>query len=188
MQVPLRITFRQLAPSDALEAKVRERAAKLERFAEHVTGCHVVIETPHRHHHQGKLFHVTVDVTLPGGELIVSREAQQHHAHEDAFVAIRDAFDAAIRRLEDHVRRRRVQVKRHEEPPHGRVRTLFAEEGYGFIETADGREVYFHRNSVLDGGFDALEVGRRVRFVEELGEKGPQASSVHPLEKRQSAG
>jgi ribosomal subunit interface protein len=115
MQVPLQITFRHLAPSDAIEAKVRERAAKLERFAGHVTGCHVVIEAPHRHQHQGTLFHVTIDLVVPGGELIVNRAPQQHHAHEDAYVAIRDAFDAAVRRLEEFVQRRRVDVKHHEE-------------------------------------------------------------------------
>jgi cold shock CspA family protein len=183
MQVPLQITFRHLEPSPAIEAKVREKAAKLERFAEYVTSCHVVIEAPHRRHHQGNLFHVTIDLTVPGGELIVNRERNLHHAHEEAHVALRDAFDAAVRQLEDYVRRRRVDVKHHEESPAGQVGKLFAEEGYGFIATADGREVYFHRNSVLDGGFDAMQVGQRVRFVEEPGEKGPQASSVHPLER-----
>jgi ribosomal subunit interface protein len=113
--VPLQITFRHLAPSEAIAAKVQERAAKLERFAEHITGCHVVIEAPHRHQHQGTLYHVTIDLVVPGGQLIVNRAPQQHHAHEDAYVAIRDAFDAAIRRLEELFQRRRVDVKHHEE-------------------------------------------------------------------------
>jgi ribosomal subunit interface protein len=187
MHVPLQMTFRHLAPSEAIESKVREKAAKLERFSEHVTGCHVVVEAPHRRHHQGKLYHVSVDLTLPGGELVVNREPQQHHAHEDVFVAIRDAFDAAVRRLEDYTRRRRMDVKTHAEAPRGHVRKLFPEAGYGFIETPDGRDVYFHRNGVLDDGFDALVVGQAVRFAEEQGEQGPQASSVHPLETRRSS-
>jgi cold shock CspA family protein len=187
MHVPLRITFRHLEPSAAIEAQVREKAAKLERFAEYVTGCHVVIEAPHRRHHQGNLFHVTIDLTLPGGEVVVNRQPQLHQAHEDAHVALRDAFDAAVRQVEDHVRRRRMDVKHHEESPAGHVARLFPEKGYGFIETPDGRDVYFHRNSVLDGAFDALQVGQGVRFVEELGEDGPQASSVHVVERRRPA-
>jgi ribosomal subunit interface protein len=181
MQIPLRITYRQLERSEAIDAAVREKAAKLERFAEQIIGCHVLIEIPHRHHHQGRLFHVKVNLTLPGGGLVVGRDPQEDHAHEDVYVAIRDAFDAVARRIEDYVRRRRADVKRHEEAPHGEVRALFPERDHGFIETSGGREIYFHRNSVLDGGFDALTVGTAVRFVEEQGDAGPQASSVHPL-------
>jgi cold shock CspA family protein len=73
----------------------------------------------------------------------------------------------------------RGDVKRDIAPERGRVAKLIAEENYGFIESPDGREIYFHRNSVLDGAFDRLKVGAEVRFVEEDGDKGPQASTVH---------
>ena len=109
------ITFRHLAPSDAMEAKIRERAAKLARFADLITGCHVIVEAPHHRHHQGTLFRVTIDLGTRGGELSVNRAPGDHHAHEDAYVAIRDAFDAAERRLDQLAQRRRLEVKHHAE-------------------------------------------------------------------------
>jgi ribosomal subunit interface protein len=173
-----------MEPSDAVEAKIRERTAKLDRFFDRIMGCRVVVESPHRRHHQGKLFHVRVDLTVPGGELAVTREPAEHHAHEDVFVAIRDAFDAAQRQLEDYARRQRGDLKTHEGLPSGRVSKLFPDEEYGFIETRDGAEVYFHKHSVLDKAFDRLTVGSDVEFVEEQGEKGPQASTVRVIDKR----
>lgn len=183
MELPLQITFRNLPPSPAVEANIRKKAAQLDHFAEHIMACRVVVEAPHRRHHQGTLYHVRIDLTVPGGKLALSREPAAHQAHEDVFVAIRDAFDAAVRQLEDYVRRRRVQTKRHEPQPSGRVSRLVPGEDYGFIETPDGREVYFHRNSVLGDGFDKLETGDEVRFAEEEGEKGPQASTVQAIGK-----
>ncbi|HZP42154.1 MAG TPA: HPF/RaiA family ribosome-associated protein [Candidatus Binatia bacterium] len=179
MQIPLQVTFRNMPRSPAVEAAVRERADKLEEFHGRVTGCRVVIEAPHRRHRQGTLYHVRVDLTVPGREIVVSREPAAHHAHEDVYVAIRDAFDAARRQLEDHVREQRGATKLHEPPPHGVVAKLFPEKGYGFIQTADGREVYFNRNSVVDAEFDRLKVGDAVRFSEEPGVEGPQATTVH---------
>lgn len=188
MQLPLQITFRNMDPSDAVEAKIRERAAKLDHFAQYIMSCRVAIEAPHRHHHTGGLYHVRIDITLPGEEIVVSREPDLHHAHEDVYVALRDAFDAARRKLEDHVRRQRGKVKSHEVPDHGRIHELFPEMDYGTIQTPDGREIYFHRNSVLDTEFEKLEVGTEVRFAEEQGERGPQASSVHLVGKHHVAG
>jgi len=178
MQVPLQISFRDMEPSAAVEDKIRERAAKLDRYYERIMGCRVVVEAPHRRHHQGKLYHVRVDLTVPQGELVVSREPVDHHAHEDVYVAIRDAFDAAQRRLADYARRQRGDIKVREAPPVVRVSRLFPTEGYGFIATPDGREIYFHRNSVVNDAFDRLQAGSEVQYVEEQGEKGPQASTV----------
>jgi len=179
MQIPLQITFRDMEPSDAVEAKLREKADNLERFAEHITSCRVIVEAPHKHHHKGNIYGVKIDITLPGDEIIVNRHPEQNHAHEDVYVAIRDAFDAARRQLEDYVRIRRNKVKVHETEPHGRIKQLFPQNDYGIIETADGREIYFHRNSILDANFDKLEEGTSVRFNEEMGDNGPQASTVH---------
>ena len=181
MQQPIQITFRNMDPSPGIEAAVREKASKLDTLYDKITGCHVVIEAPHRRHHQGVLYHVRIDLTVPGDELVVRRDPPEHHAHEDPYVAVRNAFDAIKRQLQDHVRRVRGSVKLHEEPPVGRVVRIFVDEGFGFVETADGREIYFHANSVIGPGFAALEAGDPVRIVESTGDEGPQASTVEPL-------
>jgi ribosomal subunit interface protein len=185
MQSPLQITFRDIDQSDAIEARIRERVAKLEDFCHRITSCRVVVEAPHQHRHKGMLYNVRIDLILPGGEIVVNREAHANHAHEDVYVAIRDAFDSAQRQLKNFVRRRRGETKAHEAPDHGRVSRLFPEEGYGFIRTPDGREVYFHQNSVLNDGFAKLEVGSEVRYAvaEGEGEDGPQASTVRLIGK-----
>ena len=179
MQVPLQISFRNMVSSPALEADIREKAGKLEEFYDGIISARVVVETPHRRHRQGKLFHVRIDLRVPGREMAVSREPAGHHEYEDVYVAIRDAFDAARRQLEDYAREVRGGVKVHEPPSRGRLVRLDPEGGYGFITTPDGREVYFHRNSVIEADFDRLRVGDEVRFAEEAGEQGPQASTVY---------
>lgn len=184
MTIPVQVTFKGMDASPALEARIREKAARLERFADRIRRCHVTVEAPHRHHRQGQLYRARIEVVVPRGDIVVTRESPQDHAHEDASVAVRDAFDAAVRQLEDHVRKLDGRVKHHEPPQLlGRVARFVAGEPYGFIETADGQEVYFHRNSVVDGSFDQLKVGDEVRIVVAEGEKGPQASTVHRVGK-----
>jgi cold shock CspA family protein/ribosome-associated translation inhibitor RaiA len=172
MQLPLQITVRDLSLSEAAETDIRAKAANLETYYDGIMGCRVVVEGPARHHRKGP-YTVGIDLSVPGAELVVDRQSD-----EDVYVAIRDAFDAARRRLEDYARRQRGAVKFHEETPRAHVSKLFPEEGYGFLGTPDGREIYFHRHSVLHPGFDRLTIGTEVRFVEEPGEKGPQASTV----------
>ncbi len=186
MKLPLQVVFRNMEPSSAVEAKIRERAEKLDVYCDDIMSCRVMVEARHRHHHQGNLYHVRVDLKVPDAELVASREPDEHHAHEDVYVAIRDAFDAVRRQLEDYVRRRRGQVKEHPVSPHGRVAELYPD--YGKIQTADGRLVYFHRNSVLENAFEKLVLGTEVRFVEEMGELGPQATSVHVVGKHHVVG
>ncbi len=188
MALSLQITFRNMPPSEAVEQSIRKHVEGLGRFSARIMGCRVVVEARHHKHHQGNLFHIRIAMTVPGGEIVVSREPALHHAHEDVYVAFRDAFEAVRRRLEDYERRQRRQVKAHEAPPRGRIAFLDYADGYGFIETPDGREIYFHRNSVLDADFDRLDVGDLVRFHEEAGEKGPQASTVRMAEKLVAAG
>jgi cold shock CspA family protein/ribosome-associated translation inhibitor RaiA len=178
MQLPLQISFHGLDRSDALEANVREHATKLEEFCDRVTSCHVVLEKPHKHHRRGNVYHVRIHVAVPRRELVVDREPAEDHAHEDPYVTVRDAFKAMRRQLEDYSREMRGDVKVHAAPPHGRVKRLVPEGDYGVIETPEGKEVYFHRHSVLDDAFAHLEIGSAVTFVEEQGEKGPQASTV----------
>jgi ribosome-associated translation inhibitor RaiA/cold shock CspA family protein len=181
MQIPLEIAFRNMEPSPALEARIRKLAAGLEKFSPQIIHCHVIVESPHRHQHQGRLFDVALRVTVPGGEIVIGRGDEASHAHEDVYVALRDAFKAARRRLQDHERQRRRQVKLHTAPSQGRVCEMDRERKFGRIETDDGRLIYFHRNSVLGSSFDELPIGAPVRFVEEPGDLGPQASTVHVL-------
>jgi ribosomal subunit interface protein len=104
MQIPLQVSFRNMDPSPAIETDIREKAAKLEELYDRITSTRVVVETPHRRHHHGTLFHVRIDVRIPGKEIVVSREPAAHHENEDVYVAIRDAFDAVRRQLMDHAR------------------------------------------------------------------------------------
>ncbi len=182
MTIPLQVAFKGMEPSPALEDRIRERAARLERFADRILRCHVTVEAPHRRHHQGNLFAVRVAIDVPGGQVVVTHDNPQDHAHEDAHVAVRDAFAAAVRRLEDHVRRLDGDVKQHDPAMlRGEVTRFVAGEDYGFIRTQDGREVYFHRNAVAQGGFDRLRVGDHVHATVAEGEKGPQATTVRPV-------
>jgi ribosomal subunit interface protein len=113
MPIPLQISFRNMGPSPAVEERIRQKAAKLERFHDRIVGCTVVVEAPHRHHHKGKLYNVRVDISVPGKDVVVDRAKPTDHAHEDVYVAVRDAFDAAVRRLEDQSRKMRGGVKTH---------------------------------------------------------------------------
>jgi cold shock CspA family protein len=135
--------------------------------------CRVVIEQPGKHKRQGKEFVVHVDLKVPGGEVAVNRDH-----HEDVYVALRDAFDAARRKLEDVAREKRGDVKHHEVTQSGKVVRLVAGEGYGFIATPDGRELYFSRENVVTPVFEHLAPGTEVHFIEEMAAEGPQAKRV----------
>jgi ribosomal subunit interface protein len=190
MQTPLKLVFRGVEPSPAIEARVRERAARLERFHDRITSCDVAIEAPHRHHRKGKLYVVRLQIRIPGGDIAINRAGPQHHAHEDPYVALRDAFDAAERKLEDAERRRDHRAKAHEVPLHGKVVRIFPQDGYGFVETSDGLEVYFHEHSVTDARFADLQTGDEVRLelAPKESEKGPQATTVRPIGKHHLVG
>jgi cold shock CspA family protein len=170
-------------------------------------GCRVVVELSSRHHKRGNLYHVRIDLTVPGGELVVKRQPSLHSSiqqtqeprvvkhlelkapHRELRQAIDDAFKTMGRRLQDYAHRQRQDVKTHESTPEAQVSKLFPADGYGFLETPGGREVYFHENSVLREGFPRLKIGAAVNFVEESGEKGPQASTVkvaHPRHPRRT--
>lgn len=187
MQVPVQVTFRHMSVADAVERRCWEEAEKLERYYDRITSCRIVIEQPHRRHQQGNLFQIRIDLTVPGSEIVINREPPAHHSSEDVHVALREAFDTARRKLEDYARRTRHQVKTHTSKPQAVVTRLFTQDGYGFLETPDGREIYFHRNSVLHDRYDDLTVADVVAFHEEEGEKGPQASSVSLVEHHASS-
>jgi len=183
MQIPVDTTYKDVGRTEALDRRVREWVDKLERVFDRIVRCEVLIETPHRHHRQGRAYHVRVRLTVPGGELVASHDPGSVGAHEDVYVALRDAFTAARRQLEDYVRSRlHREGKVRVEPQHARVTFLDVERAWGWLEPADGRRIYFHRNSVLGAdGIDALSLGDEVRFTEEVGDRGPQASTVEPI-------
>ena len=181
MAIPLQITFRNMDPSPAVRARIEEQADKLTQLNSRLMSCRVVVEAPHRQHRQGKIYHVSIDAKVPGTEIAVNRDPGQHHAHEDVYVAIRDAFDALARRIEDVARVRRGDTKAHEAEPHGRIAQLFPD--HGFIESSTGDQVYFHANSVANDGFDHLQIGDEIRYSAEIGEKGLQATVVKPAGK-----
>ena len=111
VKLPLQITWRDFEPSPALEADIRSHVEKLEQFYDRITSCRVVVEAPHAHHHKGKLYRLHIDIKVPGREISVTRDPAEHHSHEDIYVALRDAFDAAKRQLQDHARIARGDVK-----------------------------------------------------------------------------
>lgn len=173
MKTPLQITFRDMERSDALEAHIREKAEKLETFFDPIMSCRVVVEMPHQHKQQGRIFNVRVDVGVPGSEIVVNRDK-----HEDVYVALRDAFDAAKRKLDDYSRRLRGDTKTHPQEFTGLVARLVPEEEYGFIRRADGDELYFNADNLVNIRFDQLQEGNEVKFIEEMAAEGPQAKRV----------
>jgi cold shock CspA family protein/ribosome-associated translation inhibitor RaiA len=191
-----------MEPSETVEEWIRQEAAKLDTFYTHMMSCRVAVELPNRRHRAGCRYHIRIDLMVPGGELVVKREPSLHSSlqrthtnsvlkhleihvpHRELRQAIDDAFKAMGRRLQDYARRQRGDIKVHEPSPHARVSKLVPAEGYGFLETPGGREIYFHENSVLDGGFRSLTIGAAVKFDEEEGDKGPQASTVKLIRDR----
>lgn len=173
MKIPLQITLRGVDASEALETRVRAKAEDLERFYPPLMSCRIVVEMQARHRHQGRNFNVRIHLGVPGGEIAIDRDH-----HEDVYVAVRDAFDAARRKLEDYGHMQRGDEKLHATTAHGRVARLDRDGGFGFIETSDGREFYFSSANVVAPAFASLDVGAQVQFLEDAGSDGPQAKRV----------
>lgn len=175
MQLPLQIANQGVDLSTAEMDTIRDAAGKLESFWDHVISCRVLVSMPRRRGQTGRRYNVRVDLKVPGSELVIKRQS-----HDQLLDAVQDAFQVAARRLQDQVRKLR-EVVPDRATSRGTVTRLLPWEGYGFITTPEDRELYFARTSVIDGGFDRLEEGMEVRFAEEQGEKGPQASTVAPV-------
>jgi cold shock CspA family protein len=179
MQTPVQIDFQGMNATEQLRGAIADHVAELEQRFGRVTACRVVLKAPSERHRTGGLYEVNIRLVLPNGrEVNVDRTAKADERHSDVTFAINDAFHRARRQLQDQVRRMQGQVKTHDSEPTGTVSQIEPIDGFGMLETADGREIYFHRNSVLNDGFNKLKVGTRVTFSEEVGEKGPQASTV----------
>ncbi|WP_309730705.1 HPF/RaiA family ribosome-associated protein [Chamaesiphon sp. OTE_75_metabat_556] len=113
MRSNLQIIWQHLSPSDKIETKIRKHIAKLEKFADRLSDCRVVIAVPHRHHHQGNICHVQINLTVPGSELVINRQPPDQQTHENLHIAIRDAFESAERQLKDYTQQRRSEIKTH---------------------------------------------------------------------------
>jgi cold shock CspA family protein/ribosome-associated translation inhibitor RaiA len=184
MQTSVQIDFQDMDAKPEIRAAIAEHVAELEQRCGRVTACRVVLKGPGGHHRTGGLYEVNIRLALPNGrEVNVDRTAQADERHSDLTFAVNDAFKRARRQLQDQVRRLQGQIKHHDDPPIGIVKRLDPSGEFGFLVSGDGREIYFHRNSVLDDAFSSLTVGTRVTFAEEMGEKGPQASTVKRLGK-----
>jgi cold shock CspA family protein len=180
-------------------ADVREtieaRIQKLETVCKPILSCRVILEAPANHHRKGDPFHVRIEAMLTDGKVVVKHSESMYTGKRDSdttsgrkclMLAVRGAFGAARRKLQEHARLRRADVKTHEPNLTATVSRLFPKEGYGYLETPDGREIYFHENSVLGSPFKSLKTGARAQFVEESGVKGPQASTVRLIRKTRS--
>lgn len=186
MMRPLQLSWHNVDPSDTVADLVREEVSRLERFWDRITGCAVTLEAPSRHHRQsGSKYRVRIALSVPGGKLVVGRDPTRTWKHSDLYVAVKAAFREAERQLEDHHGRMDAEVKAHAGPALATVERILRRDGYGFLRTPDGRDIYFHENSVLNGGFKRLRAGSVVRFVEEAGDEGPQASTVVLARRRQ---
>lgn len=186
MDVPLQIAFKNLESSAFLEALIRERVAKLERYHHHIVGCRVLVEVPHRAPASGKVpIGISVEVEVPGSKSIVAKDQEERHdSKNDHTTVVNRAFDKVQRQLEDHNDIRRGEVKVHEGAgTSGRVVRLFPEQNYGFIEVAGSADLYFTRNAVVSGSYDDLSVGETVviTVATSEGPMGPQASSVRRI-------
>lgn len=182
MEIPLEIVGRNGDLPNGTRAEIAASVEHLERLYDRIIRCRVAVEGPGAHHQQGR-WTVKIELSVPRNEFVVSRQSG-----ESLPEALRESFDAAERMLEDYLERCRRQVKTSLKPKRARVARIFHDRGYGFLEDEQGREIYFHEASVLHGGFVHLAVGSTVRFEEEAGIDGPQASTVAPARLRRGAG
>jgi cold shock CspA family protein/ribosome-associated translation inhibitor RaiA len=181
MNTPLEISFHNLMPSPALEAEIEKRVAKLEKLYPRLTSVRVSVEKPHRQHRAGSPFEIHVEMNVPGRTLAVTREpnrAGKRYAKPTVLASLNEAFRTAEAQLKEFKAMQRGAVKTHPTMLHGIVRRIDRRNGRGFLTTNDGKEMYFHRNSLLGGDFEKLKRGDTVQYTEALGDTGPTANKV----------
>jgi ribosomal subunit interface protein len=190
MEQPLELMFHNVEPSEFVERNIRERVDKLERLYQRITSCHIHVEAPHKRHQKGNQYVVRLEVRVPGTELVVNNAPGDVNAHEDIYVAIRDAFNAMERQLKKHKAKLGGDVKPGSGDLQGQIKEIDHERAFGQIIATDGRLIYFHANSVIDGSFAALKMGDPVELVVQSDEStiGPQASTVRPISASRFAG
>jgi cold shock CspA family protein len=182
VKTPVQIDFQNYAAVESQRSAIREHLAEIERMFGGIIAGRIVVEGSSKHHRTGGLIGINIRLKLPDGkEVDVSRTPDADERYSDFNFALGDAFRRAQRQLRDEVERMQREIKTGVQHPIGTVTKLF--EDHGFLESADGLEIYFHKNSVLNRGFAKLRPGAKVNFIEEAGEKGPQASTVKLLGK-----
>lgn len=186
MQNTAQITFKDIGHSDAIEARIKERIDKMDQMFDLIMGCKVWIRAPHRRHSKGTHYVIDIEVLTPLGTLSVDREPGNVNAHEDIYVAIRDAFNAMERQLRKQKERHSGRPEESLSPLQGTIERLEPQKDSGHIATTDGRLIYFHRNAVINQSFDDLSIGDAVELVvdREGADEGPHASTVHPISKQ----
>lgn len=175
MQEPLQITFKDIDHSEAVEARIREKIAKLDDLFDRIISCKVVVEQAQKRQHQGKLHTVSIVMTVPGKELTVSHA----HANENLYLAIQTAMDSLREQLESYHQRISGDVKDHGERLWGKIDRLMENAGYGFLVDSEDNEYYFNLTHLIDTKFYQLHVGDEVRFLPAVGNEGWQARRVH---------
>lgn len=184
MQAPVEVEFQEMVASPAIQQLVEEHVRKLEQRYGRITACRIVVKGPGHRHQTGGLYDINIRMALPDGrEVHIGRTPKADERHSDLSFAINDAFKRARRQLQDNARRMEGAIKSHEGQPVGTVVRLDPGGEFGFLRSSDGEEIYFHRNSILGAKLSELDVGTRVVFSQEIGEKGPQATSVKLLGK-----
>ena len=180
MQIPLEISYRDITKTDKLEKLIRAKTNKLEKVCDHITSCRIAIEKPQKDLNYGSPYRIRIDIRIPPGhEVVIKREPGEGNMDEPIYSIIREAFEAARRKSQELCKIQRNKIKTHPaQETVAIVSELHSENGYGFIKTPNGREIYFNKNSVLRNEFEKIKTGTGVRFFEEQGVKGPQASTV----------
>jgi cold shock CspA family protein len=179
METPPQIDFQGTEPLPAIREAVTRHLSQLETRFGRITTCRVVVKAPGQHHRTGGQYEINIHLAIPHSKDVnVALTPRQDERYADIHFALNDAFKRARRQLQDRARKLQGQVKHHEALPAGTVARIDPSGEFGFIETPDGREIYFHRNAVLNGAFPRLRPGVKVAFAEEQGVKGPQASTV----------
>jgi ribosomal subunit interface protein len=183
MQTPLELAFKNVTPTDDIKALVQEKVDHLEQFASQITSCHVYIRAPHNSQNKGNLYEVTIEIRVPGDELVVHHQQNDTAKHEHLKVAVRDAFTSMAREIKRWKQKVGGDVKTHDGPLQGKIVEIDHNQGYGQIVATDNRLIYFHKNSVVDGDFDQLQIRDTVELVVQTDESeiGPQASTVRPI-------
>ncbi len=187
MTTPVEISYRDINKTEEIDSLIRDKTEKLEKICDYITSCRVAVEKPHRNIKTGNPYRVRINIHVPHSpEIVIKREPGEGEMNDTLNFVIREAFSAARKTLKELVERQRFEVKKHpEQEVTAVVEKIFPDENYGFLKTVNGREIYFHKNSILNhkDEFENIKPGTGVRFFEEMGQNGPQASSVQLLGK-----
>lgn len=179
MEIEPQISFRGVDATPEINQLIRDKIDKLEQVHNRITSCRVMVEQPHQKGKKGHAHHVAIEIEVPTGRVIVNRKPGDVNAHEDLRIALRDSFNSARRQLIGQIRRHDpVHIKSHPEKAQGVVIDIFPKEGFGFLETPAGEELYFQRDSMVSDEWDSVKLGSTLHFSRMEGEKGPYAVNL----------